>query len=100
MEWWKIVSLVIACVYIIGAILHFSGDNSDTKTSQKDLFEGAVGMFFWLLISLGCIWYGDELGDGLLGARFGLISETSPGWAVAFMGWVLLLLPGLLLFIF
>ena len=85
MEWWKILALVIACVYIIGATLHFSGDNSDTHTSPKDLFEGAVGMFFWLLISLSCIWYGDELGDGLIGARFGLISETSPGWAVAFM---------------
>ena len=100
MEWWKILSLVIAGLYVIGAILSFSGDDSPTRTSPKDVFEGAVGMFFWLLLSLGCIWYGDELGEGLTGAWFGLISQASPGWAVAFMGWVLLLLPGLVLIIF
>ena len=100
MEWWKILSLVIAGLYVIGAIVSFSGEDSGTRTSAKDAYEGAVGLFFWLLISLGCIWYGDELGEGLTGAKFGLISKASPGWAVAFMGWVFLLLPGLLLVIF
>ena len=39
------------------------------------------------------------MGEGLVGARFGLVSSTSPGWAVTLMGWVLLLLPaGLALF--
>lgn len=100
MEWWKILSLVIAGIYIISAILSFTGDNSGTKKSPEELFEGAVGMFFWLLVSLGCIWYGDELGEGLIGAKFGLVSQASPGWAVAFMGWVFLLVPGLVLVIF
>jgi len=46
----------------------------------------------WLVVCLGCIWWGDELGEGLVGAKFGLISSTSPGWAVKLIGWVLLLL--------
>ena len=104
MEWWKILSLVIAALYIIGVILSFSGDNSDTKTSPEDalkrVFGTFVGMSFWLAISLGCIWYGDDLGEGLIGAKFGLISQVSPGWLVAFMGWVLLLSPALLVVIF
>ena len=104
MEWWKILSLVIAGLYIIGAILSFSGDNSGTKTSPEDplkrVFSMFVGMSLWLSVSLGCIWYGDELGEGLIGAKFGLISRVSPGWLVAFMGWVLLLAPALLVVIF
>jgi len=43
----------------------------------------------WLV----AISWGDELGEGLAGARFGLVSSSSPGWAVKLMGWVLLLLP-------
>jgi len=91
MEWWKIVSLVIAAVYVFGAVLSATGDDMETR----DIFEMAFGTLFWLLISLGCIWYGHELGDGLVGAKFGLISSRSPGWAVALMGWVFLLAPGL-----
>ena len=67
MEWWKILSLVIAGLYVIVAILSFPGDDSGTKTSQEDLLKAIFGMFsgvfFWLSISLGCIWYGDELGE-------------------------------------
>lgn len=33
------------------------------------------------------------IGEGIVGAKFGLISSTSPGWAVKLLGWVLLLLP-------
>ena len=65
--------------------------------SKQELFErlfGVVGgMIVWLGLSLGCIWWGDELGEGLIGAEFGLISSTSPGWFVKFVGWVLLLVP-------
>lgn len=91
MEWWKILSLVIAAIYVFGAVLSLAGDDADSR----DIYETAFGVLIWLLISLGCIWYGDELGDGLVGAKFGLISSRSPGWAVAFIGWVFLLAPGL-----
>ena len=53
MKWWKILSLVIAGVYIIGAILSFSGEDSGKKPSAEEIFKAAGGMFVWLLISLG-----------------------------------------------
>ncbi|MBN1508919.1 MAG: hypothetical protein JW955_18880 [Sedimentisphaerales bacterium] len=68
-------------------------DHPSEPMTTEDLFEGVIGLCGWLAISLGCIWWGDELGEGLVGAKFGLISSTSPGWAVKLMGWVLLLLP-------
>jgi hypothetical protein len=88
MEWWKILSLVIAALYIVGAVLSISDD-----TTQQDIFETVAGIIFWLLFSIGCIWYGNEVGEGFVGAKFGLISKASPGCIIAFMGWVLLLLP-------
>lgn len=53
------------------------------------------GLIFWLGLSLGCIWWGDELGEGLIGAKYGLVSASSPGWAVKLIGWLLLLAPTL-----
>ena len=86
-------SLSIAVIYILFFILSFVFSGESYETSKEDLFEGAIGLVFWLVLSLGCIWFGDELGEGLLGAKFGLVSSASPGWAVQLMGWILLLLP-------
>jgi len=87
MTWPRWVSLAVAALYVV---------SSGLEHAQLDEIAGIVA---WLAISLGCIWWGDELGEGLVGARFGLVSSTSPGWAVTLMGWVLLLLPaGLALF--
>jgi hypothetical protein len=87
------ISLVIAVIYILFFITSFILSGESYESSKQDLFEGAIGLLFWLVLSIGCIWYGDELGEGLLGAKFGLVSETSPGWAVQLIGWILLLLP-------
>ena len=87
------ISLSIAVIYILFFITSFMLGGESYETSKQDLFEGVFGLVFWLVLSLGCIWFGDELGEGLLGAKFGLVSETSPGWAVQLMGWILLLLP-------
>ena len=38
-----------------------------------------------------CIWYSDEMGDMILYSQG--VTKSSPGWAVAFGGWLLLLLP-------
>lgn len=87
-------SLVVVGLYMIvlgGSLL--SGDEAKSLTSEN-LLKGIMGVAGWLVVSLGCIWWGDELGEGLVGAKFGLISSTFPGWAVKLMGWVLLLLPG------
>jgi hypothetical protein len=93
MERLKWLSIPIAAAYILLPLSGFVFGSREDRPSAEDLFEGAVGIFFWLTLSLGCIWYGDELGEGLVGARFGLISSPSPGWAVRLMGWIFLLLP-------
>ncbi|HPC93747.1 MAG TPA: hypothetical protein PLU87_02300 [Sedimentisphaerales bacterium] len=93
MERLKWLSIPVAAVYVVlGAWVFLSGLDEGSSSGQ-DLFEGLFGILFWLALSLGCIWYGEELGEGLVGARFGLISSVSPGWAVQLMGWVFLLLP-------
>jgi len=87
------ISLSIAVLYVLIFISSFIFGEESYETSRRDLFESALGLIFWLVLSLGCIWYGDELGEGLVGAKFGLVSETSPGWAVQLIGWILLLIP-------
>lgn len=96
MERLKWLSIPVAAVYVVLGAWAFLSGLDEGSSSGKDLFEGLVGILFWLALSLGCIWYGEELGDGLVGARYGLISSVSPGWAVQLMGWVFLLLPGAL----
>jgi len=99
MEKTKIISLLIATIYIILFIYSLSANEDHNSGMDENYLKGrgVVGVIIWLMISLGCIWWGDELGEGLIGAKFGLmsISSTSPGWAVKLMGWVLLLLPAL-----
>jgi hypothetical protein len=100
MEWSRLVSLLIVVLYIICLIYTLIIGIRNDELSRRDIFEGFIGTIFWLVISIGLIWFGDELGDGLRGARYGLITESSPGWAVKLMGWVFLLLPGILFFIY
>lgn len=94
MRYIKGLSIVVAAVYVGVSIYLFASGQRDGGFRAADLCEGIVAMCFWLALSLGCIWYGDELGESLTGARFGLVSSSSPGWAVELMGWILLLLPG------
>jgi hypothetical protein len=86
-------SLSIAIIYILffGFFLVLSGEYKEMPTVE--IFEGTFGLIFWLGISVGCIWFGDELGEGMVGAKYGLVSSTSPGWAVKLIGWLLLVLP-------
>ncbi|MGD0078509.1 MAG: hypothetical protein ABSB91_07790 [Sedimentisphaerales bacterium] len=87
------ISLSIVAFYILFLISGFIFSEDLHNISNESLAKGIVGIIFWLTLSLGCIWYGDELGEGLLGAKYGLVSETSPGWAVQLMGWIFLLMP-------
>ena len=93
MELSKIISLIIAILYLVCIIAATVYEAKDEQISAPEVFENFFGLFLWLAISLGCIWWGDELGEGLVGAKYGLISEPSAGWGVRMMGWVLLLLP-------
>jgi hypothetical protein len=87
------ISLSIAVIYILFFISSFFLSEEVKEMSKQGRVEGALGLVFWLALSLGCIWFGDELGEGLVGARYGLVSETSPGWAVQLMGWIFLIMP-------
>ena len=81
----KIISLLIALVYLIVAFI--SGGS-----------ETLLQILVFLLLPLGVIWFGDELG-GYTGRliRLHYVVSSSPGYLVRFMGWVLLLLPAILL---
>lgn len=86
MELSKLISLLIAALYLIVYIcsIVFGAERNDPLVSI--LSGDTVGILAWLALSLGCIWWGDELGEGLIGAKFGLVSAPSPGWAVKMMG--------------
>jgi hypothetical protein len=86
----RLISLVIIAVYLVVFIVFYLVGEFE---AQEVAVKSFVGLLAWTGLSLACIWYGDEMGDGLVGARFGLISSPSPGWAVKLIGWVLLLMP-------
>ena len=83
----KILSLLFSISYLSAAYFSSGAEN-------------AFRMFGYLTLPMACIWFGDEMGS-VTGGRFGgfdgpVVTKTSPGCLVRFMGWVLLLLPVLL----
>lgn len=97
MELSRILSLVITALYVIAFVCLFAGGSERGVAPEKhfeSIFYGVGGLLIWPAVSLGCIWWGDELGEGLVGARYGLVSTPSPGWAVKLVGWMFLLTPG------
>ena len=50
----------------------------------------------FLLLPMACIWFGEEMGalTGVMRGQY--VGAESPGWLVALLGWVILLLPGVL----
>ncbi|MCD4708539.1 MAG: hypothetical protein K8S62_12475 [Candidatus Sabulitectum sp.] len=75
----RLLSLVVAIGYLVGTIIE----------------SGLVAMFLvalFLLLPLSFIWFGDAMGGYTGFAGKGYINKTSPGWAVVFVGWLLLLL--------
>jgi len=83
----RILSLVVIIIYLFTAYI-FGGGELFLRT------------FLFVLLPFVCIWFGDEMGEitGVSGMRIGsIITEKSPGNMVVFMGWVLLLLPIIIL---
>jgi len=72
----KFVALLIACFYLIMAIL----------TCKEYTW---LRLLAFLLLPLSCIFFSDAMGD-YTGFR---ITKSSPGCLIAIMGWILLLLP-------
>lgn len=74
---------LVAAGYLVAAYVF-----TDSETMFK------VVMF--LFLPMGCIWFSEEMGSftGFMHGRY--ITSTSPGCAVAAVGWILLLLPVIL----
>ncbi|MDA3793144.1 MAG: zf-TFIIB domain-containing protein [Elusimicrobia bacterium] len=81
----KIITAIISLFYL-GFASFFNGS------------EGFLIMLLFLILPLGCIFFGDELG-GVTGVRFRttffapVVTKPTPGAFVVFIGWVLLLFP-------
>ncbi len=77
----RIISLVVAAVYVAVFAGMVGSEAACDKPSVEQLCETVVSTLFWLGLSLACIWWGDELGEGLTGVWFGLrqITASSPG---------------------
>jgi hypothetical protein len=54
-----------------------------------EMEQGAV-LALAMLLPLGLIWFGDELGD-LTGIRAGQVTKRSPGFLIRIFGWLFLL---------
>src|SRR5262245_20932893 len=77
----RVLSTSICLAYVVGAYL---------ETNVKTTIE----VIMFCALPMGCIWFPQAMGDyvGFVGSgRF--ITAASPAAAVAFMGWVVLLLP-------
>jgi len=80
MSWNRILSASIAVIYIVTAFAAIG-------------LQGTFTVFGFVILPLACIWFGDLMG-GYTGPTSGMaITSPSPGLMVCIAGWVLLLLP-------
>ena len=80
MNWNRILSVLLAVIYVIGAGMCVGGESAYK-----------VGMF--AILPLACIWFSEAMGGFIGQTGRGYITTTSPGLVVCIMGWILLLLP-------
>ena len=80
MSWNRILSGLLALIYIV-------------TMSVVSGAEGAFVTFGFVLLPLACIWFGNLMG-GYTGPTTGMaITQPSPGLMICIAGWVLLLVP-------
>ena len=89
----RFLSLVVFCIYIIIALFSYHGEESNGDSERDEFGRYLYAFMLWPLICLVFIWFPDKMG----GLVMGRVTRTSPAGLVAFMGWVLLLLPGFML---
>jgi len=82
----RILSLIVAGLYLLVPFIAYLG-------GDKKILMVLLGMLAFLALPLVCIWYGDEMGQWVGVMRLQVVGSPSPGWAIRFMSWVLLLLP-------
>lgn len=82
MNWNRLVSLIVAIGYLSLAIISGMHDGR------------IIPIFAYLIICLGCIWFGDEIGSFVgIGSKGIFISSPTPGVFMQIMGWLLLIIP-------
>jgi|SRR5215213_926528 len=89
----RFVSLLIAAGYLsIGLFMPGAG-------SIKERLGFVLAVAAYLLVPLLCIWFGDEMGNFVGTLPGPAINKPSPGCLVRVGGWVLLVLPAIVLLI-
>ncbi|AQT67985.1 hypothetical protein STSP2_01139 [Anaerohalosphaera lusitana] len=83
----KLISLLIAAVYITIAVLR--GDPDDPFTRM---------VIFGIMFGLPCIWFPDTLGSIVGLVRLQLIDQETPACIMRFFGWLILIFLPLLMF--
>lgn len=76
----RLISAIIGIIYLITATYLKGG-------------MGFFGILKFLILPLGCIWYGEDLGNYTGSILSQGISRPSSGRIVIFAGWLLLFLP-------
>lgn len=76
----RLISAIIAIIYLTIATYSLGG-------------KGFLGMIRFLILPIGCIWYGEDLGNYTGSIMSQGISRPSAGCVVSFVGWLLLFLP-------
>jgi hypothetical protein len=100
MERSRIIALIVAALYLTGLTYFLATDviGQDISEDEKiDAAETTLAVIVWLIVCLAFIFWGDEIGQWkgfYVGLRY--IDQASPGIAVAIIGWILLLTPGII----
>jgi len=76
----RIISLLLSIIYLVISYSLAGGEYS-------------LRLLLYLLLPLACIWFSKEMGSYTGSLNIPVISESSPGPVLKFMGWILLLLP-------
>lgn len=91
-DWQRIASLLVAIAYLLVSPLLFPAD------TWSHLMADILMRILSLAFPLACIWFADDLAEYYRdGTLFPEITTPSPGRFVRLGGWILLLLPVLLL---
>jgi uncharacterized membrane protein YoaT (DUF817 family) len=85
----RALSLIIATVYLVVGGL--------AAKSAAKLLADLLIMGTALLLPMACIWFSEELGEYIGNWSRPRINRKSPAWMVKIGGWVLLLMPAIIL---
>jgi len=82
MSWNRLLSVLVAVTYIVFAAIHGGA-------------EMAFKVVVFLILPLACIWFSDAMGayTGFFPLGDYPVTQQSPGILVCVVGWVVLLMP-------